>query len=133
MSHQTPAAQGMASQSSEAASTAIPKGSIVLATSGNQKVPVDRLLLAANSSVFRDMLDLNPDNGEECPVAEKHADVLLFVNALEGEPAKDEATSPGASGPFSESEHFHCGRNILFRRVPSRNIIRNMPVVGTYP
>ncbi|KAG0662785.1 hypothetical protein C6P46_003098 [Rhodotorula mucilaginosa] len=92
MSHQIPAAQGMASQSSEAASTAIPKGSIVLATSDNQKVPVDRLLLAANSSVFRDMLDLSPDNGEECPVAEKHADVLLFVNALEGEPAKDEAT-----------------------------------------
>lgn len=76
----------------EAGAMALPKGSIVLATSDGQKVPVDRLLLAANSSVFRDMLEISTENGEECPVAEEHADVLLFVNALKGEPAKDEAT-----------------------------------------
>ena len=92
MSQSTPLTQDAAPQSSEAVTIAIPKGSIVLTTSDNQRLPVDRLLLAANSSIFRDMLELSAECEEECNVAEEHADVLLFVNALKGQPPHEEAT-----------------------------------------
>ena len=93
MSQSTPLTQDAAPQSSEAATIAVPKGSIVLATSDGQKVPVDRLLLAATSSVFRNMLELGIDNKEElCIITESREDVLLFVRALKGQPPKNEIT-----------------------------------------
>ncbi|GAA5987425.1 hypothetical protein JCM10908_001949 [Rhodotorula pacifica] len=74
--------------------TPLPPDAFFLISSDGHHVPVDRLLLAASSSVFRDMLESVPtDKGMEraCPVAETRADLEILFDGLKGEAKRSEA------------------------------------------
>lgn len=60
-----------------------------LITSDEKKVEVDKDLLSAHSSVFRDMFETINHDTPECQVAETEEDVRLMMAILEGKGCAD--------------------------------------------
>lgn len=55
-----------------------------LITSDDTRVPVSKQLLAAHSTVFRDMIELPDAKEDECKVAESKEELELMITVLEG-------------------------------------------------
>ncbi|GAA5987422.1 hypothetical protein JCM10908_001948 [Rhodotorula pacifica] len=71
--------------------TPLPPGSILVVSSDGHHVPMDRLLLAANSSVFRDMFGTATEDQEQpCTVSETKQELLLLDEAMKGKAPKEE-------------------------------------------
>ena len=83
-----------ASETKAVAPIQIPPGTVRLRSSDGHLVPVDRLTLAAASSVFRDMFEVvftDEEAAEDCPVAETLEELEILVKGLEGNANRSEA------------------------------------------
>ncbi|TKA54790.1 hypothetical protein B0A53_02599 [Rhodotorula sp. CCFEE 5036] len=83
-----------ASETGAVPPTQIPSGMVKLRSSDGHLIPVERLILAAFSSVFRDMLEAISTDAEaekDCPVSETHEELQILVKGLEGQADRTEA------------------------------------------